>query len=43
MGWRLTLNPVYAYGTERTAKNAASYRLGSASPDVKQIGQEAAS
>ncbi|MGW2161630.1 hypothetical protein [Nonomuraea sp. NPDC001699] len=27
-GWRLTLNPVYAYGTERSAKNAASYRLG---------------
>jgi len=25
---RLTLNPVYAYGTERTAKNAAGYRLG---------------
>jgi hypothetical protein len=27
-GRRLTLNPVYAYGTERSAKNAASYRLG---------------
>ncbi|MEU4234260.1 hypothetical protein AB0F17_59140 [Nonomuraea sp. NPDC026600] len=27
-GWRLTLNPVYAYGTERSAKNAAGYRLG---------------
>ncbi|MFI9210254.1 gamma-glutamyltransferase [Streptomyces sp. NPDC053253] len=28
MGRRLTLNPVYAHGTERTAKNAAAYRLG---------------
>lgn len=28
IGRRLTLNPVYAYGTERTAKNAAAYRLG---------------
>jgi hypothetical protein len=27
-GRRLTLNPVYAHGTERTAKNAAAYRLG---------------
>ncbi|MER5427214.1 hypothetical protein [Streptosporangium roseum] len=27
-GRRLTLNPVYAYGTERSAKNAAAYRLG---------------
>ncbi|MEV4179174.1 hypothetical protein [Nonomuraea sp. NPDC049709] len=27
-GRRLTLNPVYAYNTERSAKNAASYRLG---------------
>ncbi|MEV4471411.1 hypothetical protein [Nonomuraea sp. NPDC049504] len=27
-GRRLTLNPVFAYGTERSAKNAASYRLG---------------
>ncbi|MGW6536086.1 gamma-glutamyltransferase [Streptomyces sp. NPDC055051] len=27
-GRRLTLNPVYAYGTERTAKSAAAYRLG---------------
>ncbi|WP_205315836.1 hypothetical protein [Nonomuraea lactucae] len=25
---RLTLNPGYAYGTERSAKNAAAYRLG---------------
>ncbi|MDF5758793.1 hypothetical protein [Spongiactinospora sp. TRM90649] len=25
---RLTLNPVYEYGTERSAKNAAAYRLG---------------
>ncbi len=25
---RLTLNPVYAHGTERSAKNAAAYRLG---------------
>ncbi|MEU8319751.1 hypothetical protein AB0C33_15420 [Nonomuraea sp. NPDC048881] len=28
MNRRLTLNPVYAYGTERSAKNAAAYRLG---------------
>ncbi|MFJ8134155.1 gamma-glutamyltransferase [Streptomyces hydrogenans] len=28
MNRRLTLNPVYAHGTERTAKNAAAYRLG---------------
>ncbi|MFG3013889.1 hypothetical protein ACGFZB_26350 [Streptomyces cinerochromogenes] len=27
-GRRLTLNPVYEYGTERTAKNALGYRLG---------------
>lgn len=27
-GRRLTLNPVYEYGTERSAKNAAAYRLG---------------
>lgn len=27
-GRRLTLNPVYEHGTERTAKNAATYRLG---------------
>lgn len=27
-GRRLTWNPVYAHGTERTAKNAAGYRLG---------------
>ncbi|WP_433433083.1 hypothetical protein [Nonomuraea sp. CA-141351] len=27
-GRRLTLNPVYAFGTERSAKNAAGYRLG---------------
>ncbi|MEU2458217.1 hypothetical protein ACWGNY_03585 [[Kitasatospora] papulosa] len=27
-GQRLTLDPVYAYGTERTAKSAAAYRLG---------------
>ncbi|WP_220447156.1 hypothetical protein [Nonomuraea deserti] len=27
-GRRLTLNPVYAYSTERSAKNAAAYRLG---------------
>ncbi|MET8984865.1 hypothetical protein ABZW49_05415 [Nonomuraea wenchangensis] len=27
-GRRLTLNPVYAYGAERSAKNAAGYRLG---------------
>lgn len=27
-GRRLTWNPVYAHGTERSAKNAASYRLG---------------
>ncbi|MET9956433.1 gamma-glutamyltransferase [Streptomyces sp. NPDC006339] len=27
-GRRLTLNPVYEHGTERTAKNAAAYRLG---------------
>ncbi|MFC8663155.1 gamma-glutamyltransferase [Streptomyces sp. NPDC057199] len=27
-GQRLTLNPVYEHGTERTAKNAAAYRLG---------------
>ncbi|MGC5240879.1 MULTISPECIES: gamma-glutamyltransferase [Streptomyces] len=27
-GRRLTLNPVYEYGTERSAQNAAAYRLG---------------
>ncbi|GAA0494611.1 gamma-glutamyltransferase [Streptomyces olivaceiscleroticus] len=27
-GRRLTLNPVYAHGTERSARNAAAYRLG---------------
>lgn len=27
-GQRLTLNPVYEHGTERTAQNAAAYRLG---------------
>lgn len=26
--WRLTVNPVYEYGTERSAKNALGYRLG---------------
>ncbi|MEV7556463.1 gamma-glutamyltransferase [Streptomyces sp. NPDC089795] len=28
VGRRLTLNPVYRFGTERTAKGAAGYRLG---------------
>ncbi|MCZ4102280.1 gamma-glutamyltransferase [Streptomyces sp. H39-C1] len=28
VGQRLTFNPVYAHGTERSAKNAAAYRLG---------------
>ncbi|WP_405543274.1 gamma-glutamyltransferase [Streptomyces goshikiensis] len=28
MGRRLTVNPVYEYGTERSAKNALGYRLG---------------